>query len=121
MDFSYTPAELAFRDELREFLIAYGPSSTDPSFRAQLDWQRVMHRHRWVAPHWPVEFGGRGCTITEYALYVEEMGRHKVPQIAGRVGVNEMAPNLGAPQTFYGVEGQQGEGVVIFPILPGPH
>jgi alkylation response protein AidB-like acyl-CoA dehydrogenase len=101
MDFTFTPAELAFRDELRSFLTAQHPPSPAQSFTAQLEWQRTLHRHNWVAPHWPVEFGGRGCSITEFALYVEEMGHHQVPQIAGRVGVNMIGTTIlahGSPE-----------------------
>jgi alkylation response protein AidB-like acyl-CoA dehydrogenase len=94
MDFTFTPSELAFREELRTFLLAHAPPSLDESFSSQLEWQRTLNRHHWVAPHWPVEFGGRGCTITEFALYVEEMGRHQVPQIAGRVGVNMIGSTI---------------------------
>ena len=94
MDFTFTRAELAFRDELREFLRTHRPSTLDESFESQLDWQRVLYQGAWVAPHWPEEFGGRGCSITEYALYVEEMGRHQAPQIAGGVGVNMVGSTL---------------------------
>jgi alkylation response protein AidB-like acyl-CoA dehydrogenase len=94
MDFTFTPEELAFRDELRDFLVAHRPPVLDESFESQLNWQRVLYEGSWVAPHWPEEFGGRGCSITEYALYVEEMGRHRVPQIAGGVGINMVGSTL---------------------------
>jgi alkylation response protein AidB-like acyl-CoA dehydrogenase len=94
VDFTFTPEELTFRDELREFLVAHPPRMFEDSFEAQLDWQRVLFEGSWVAPHWPEEFGGRGCSVTEFALYVEEMGRHRVPQIAGGVGINMVGSTL---------------------------
>jgi alkylation response protein AidB-like acyl-CoA dehydrogenase len=94
VDFTFTPEELAFRDELHEFLVMHRPRKLDDSFESQLDWQKTLFEGSWVAPHWPKEFGGRGCSVTEFALYVEEMGRHRVPQIAGGVGINMVGSTL---------------------------
>ena len=113
MDFTFTPEELAFRDELRSFLDAHAPSVVDDSFASQLDWQRVLFKEGWVAPHWPTEFGGRGCSITEFAIYVEEMGRHQLPQIAGGVGINM----VGSTILSHGTEAQKAR--YLKPMLAG--
>ncbi len=93
MQFDLTDGESAFRARLREFLDSQSPPR-DRSFEAGLLWQKTLHEYGWVAPLWPKEFGGLGCTPTEYTLYLEEMGRRQAPQLAGRVGINMIGPTL---------------------------
>jgi alkylation response protein AidB-like acyl-CoA dehydrogenase len=115
VDFNFTPEELAFREGLREFLTDHAPSAIDDSFAAQLAWQRVLFKEGWVAPHWPTEFGGRSCSVTEFALYIEEMGRHRLPQIAGGVGINM----VGSTILTHGTESQKAQ--YLKPMLAGDH
>jgi alkylation response protein AidB-like acyl-CoA dehydrogenase len=93
VDFDFSTSEEAFRDRLRSFLAEH-PAPSDDSFEAGLHWQRTLHSGGWVAPQWPVEYGGQGCTITEYVIFLEETGRHRAPQISGRVGVNMVGPTI---------------------------
>lgn len=100
MEFRFSDEEERFRGELRAFLAEH-PAPDEHTFEAGLEWQRVLHRGRWVAPHWPVDVGGRGCSPAEYVIFLEEMGRHRAPQLAGRVGVNMVGPTLlshGSPE-----------------------
>ena len=99
MDFSYSKDEQAFRAELRAWLAANVPREAMP---ATLEgeaafltaWQRRLHDARWVAVHWPREHGGRGASLTETAIYQEEMARARAPQVMNRVGVNNVGPTL---------------------------
>jgi alkylation response protein AidB-like acyl-CoA dehydrogenase len=93
MELDASPAEQAFRGQLLAFLSTH-PCPAGTSFEDGLDWQRTLNSEGWVAPHWPTEYGGRDCTLSEYAIYIEEMGRHRGPQLAGRVGVNMIGPTL---------------------------
>jgi alkylation response protein AidB-like acyl-CoA dehydrogenase len=92
--FDLAPEDRAFRDELRSFLASHPPAARDDSFETGLAWQRVLHEGGWVAPHWPVDVGGRGATSTRYGIYWIEMGAAGAPQIANRVGVNTAGPTL---------------------------
>lgn len=99
MNFSYTPAEEDFRAELRAWLEANVP--TDP-LPATLDaeaaflsaWQRRVFEAGWAAVHWPQEYGGRGVSLTEQAIFQEEMARARAPQMMNRVGINLVGPTL---------------------------
>jgi alkylation response protein AidB-like acyl-CoA dehydrogenase len=99
MDFSYTPAEQAFRAELRAWLSANVPRDAPPeTLEAEAayltEWQRRMYDAGWVAVHWPREHGGRGASLTETAIFHEEMARARAPQMMNRVGINNVGPTL---------------------------
>jgi alkylation response protein AidB-like acyl-CoA dehydrogenase len=100
MDLTFSPQETAFRDELRRWLAENppGPAPTEGGEEAQnawrRDWQRRLHDGGWAAPHWPVEYGGRGATLTESAIYFEELGRARVPLAANVLGLLLGGPTL---------------------------
>jgi alkylation response protein AidB-like acyl-CoA dehydrogenase len=108
MDFSYTEHERAFRAELRAWLAANVPREAMP---ATLEgeaafltaWQRRLYDAGWVAVHWPRAYGGRGASLTETAIYQEEMARARAPQVMNRVGINNVGPTLIA----HGTEAQR--------------
>jgi alkylation response protein AidB-like acyl-CoA dehydrogenase len=100
MDLTFSPQETAFRDELRRWLAENPPSPrpTEGGEEAQnawrRDWQRRLNDGGWAAPHWPVEYGGRGATLTESAIYFEEIGRARVPLAANVLGLLLGGPTL---------------------------
>jgi alkylation response protein AidB-like acyl-CoA dehydrogenase len=99
MDFAYTPAEQRFRAELRAWLHVNVPRQPIPdTLEAEAAyltaWQKTLHAAGWVAVHWPKQYGGRGATLTETAIYQEEMARARAPQVMNRVGVNNVGPTL---------------------------
>ncbi len=103
MDLSFSPAEEAFRSELRAWLAANAPAAGEQSEQPQtlaeevallVDWQRKLHAGGWVGVHWPREYGGRGATVVENYLFQEEMARAKAPEIINRIGVNLVGPTL---------------------------
>ena len=94
-----SPHDDEFRDELRSWLTEHPPPDVDvPTTRAELevlrDWQRTLHADRWVGVHWPVEYGGRGASLTQVAIYNQELARVDAPQIPGRAGVSLVGPTL---------------------------
>jgi alkylation response protein AidB-like acyl-CoA dehydrogenase len=66
----------------------------DDSFTARLDWQRALHAVGWIAPHWPAEFGGRGLNIVDQVACDRVLAQHRAPDLAGVLGVNNVAPTL---------------------------
>jgi alkylation response protein AidB-like acyl-CoA dehydrogenase len=99
MDFSYTPDEQAFRAELRAWLEANVPREPLPATleaeAAYLTaWQRRLFEAGWAAVHWPRTCGGRGASLTETAIFQEEMARARAPQMMNRVGINNVGPTL---------------------------
>ncbi|MDO9127262.1 MAG: acyl-CoA dehydrogenase family protein, partial [Parvibaculum sp.] len=83
MDMSFSPEELAFRDEVREFIANNYPQELKGGRRTRgemskediLKWHRILYKKGWVVPHWPVEYGGTGWTITQRYIWNEENAR----------------------------------------------
>lgn len=67
----------------------------DNSFAARMDWQRALHAVGWIAPQWPIEFGGRGLGIVDQVLCDRVLAQHRAPApLAAVLGVNNVAPTL---------------------------
>jgi alkylation response protein AidB-like acyl-CoA dehydrogenase len=100
MDLTFSERETAFRDELRAWLAdnAPDPKPAEAGDEAQWawrrDWQRHLYEAGWAAPAWPVEYGGRGVTPSESAIYFEEIGRARVPLAANVLGLLLGGPTL---------------------------
>jgi len=100
MDLTFTGEQLAFRDELRAWLRDNPPGERPPGgdedavFAWQRDWQRRLHEGGWAGVHWPAEFGGRGASLTETAIFFEELGRARAPLPANVLGLLLGGPTL---------------------------
>src|SRR4051794_12905021 len=85
MDLTFNENETAFRDELRAWLSDNAPGdppergSDDERYQFLRDWQRKLADGGWASVHWPVEYGGRGATLTQSAIFFEELGRAGAP------------------------------------------
>jgi len=89
MDLNYSPEELAFRDtvrgwlrenlpaDLREKVSAYAPLSRDDLLR----WHRILAKRGWVAPSWPVEWGGTDWDVVQRYIFEEECGYAGAPPL----------------------------------------
>ena len=111
MDLNLTVEEKPFRDELRPWLEANVPQDwaewrektleeTFPYLRA---WQSKLDRSRWAAVSWPREYGGRGATLMQQAIFWEEMSRVQAPPMANALGLGLIGPTIIA----YGTEAQK--------------
>jgi alkylation response protein AidB-like acyl-CoA dehydrogenase len=100
VDLTFSAKETAFRDELRSWLADNPPDpepvdgSEDAKNSWRKDWQRRLYDAGWAAPAWPVEYGGRGATLTGSAIYYEEIGRARVPLAANTLGLLLGGPTL---------------------------
>ena len=99
MDLTFSERETAFRDELRAWFAANDPGpepvhAEDLQFAWRRDFQRRLYDGGWAAPHWPVQYGGRGATLTESAIYFEELGRARAPLPANVLGLLLGGPTL---------------------------
>ena len=92
MNVTLTADDLAFRDQLRAFLKDRLTPDLVRSTRLNtsvfsdpapsLRWHRELHRQGWVAPLWPVEFGGTGWTLTQRWIYETETARAGAPALS---------------------------------------
>jgi alkylation response protein AidB-like acyl-CoA dehydrogenase len=91
MDLTLSPSEQAFRDELREWLAhnhpGEAPAGEDAAFDHRRAWQRQLFDAGYAGFSWPTEYGGRGATLVEQALFGEEMARAKAPSPANILGM----------------------------------
>ncbi len=91
MDLTLSPQEESFRDELRAWLAdnhpGPAPEGDEAVFRFQRDWQRTLATDRWAGLSWPEEYGGRGATLVEQAIFNEEMAAARAPAMANLLGL----------------------------------
>ena len=98
MDLTLSQAEEAFRDEVRRWLTdnhpGHEPSGDEAGFDFRRDWQRKLHQAGWAGVSWPKEYGGRGASLIEQAIFNEEMGRAKTPSVANVLGIAMGGPTV---------------------------
>jgi alkylation response protein AidB-like acyl-CoA dehydrogenase len=116
MDLTFSESELAFRDELRDWFAGHDPGrEPDGDEEAHFGWRRDFQRRLaddgWAAVHWPVEYGGRGATLTQSAIFFEELGRSRAPLMANVLGLLLAGPTIMA----YGTPEQKDR--YLHPIL----
>jgi alkylation response protein AidB-like acyl-CoA dehydrogenase len=91
MDLTLSPNEQEFRDELRSWLSENHPGQEPPgdvdAFQFRRDWQRKLHENGYAGLSWPKEYGGRGATLIEQALFNEELVRARAPSAANVLGL----------------------------------
>jgi alkylation response protein AidB-like acyl-CoA dehydrogenase len=99
MDLTFTERETSFRDELRAWLSENHPGEApaaedEAAYAWRRDFQRNLAEGGWAAVHWPVEFGGRGATLTESAIFFEELARARAPLPANVLGLLLAGPTI---------------------------
>ena len=91
MDLTLSPQEQAFRDELRAWLEenhpGEEPAGDEAAFEFRRKWQRQLADAGWAGLSWPEEYGGRGATLIEQAIFNEEISRAKAPSVANVLGL----------------------------------
>ena len=117
MDLTLTTEEQAFRDEVRAWLDENHPGpepdGEEAKFEFRRAWQRKLHDGGWAGISWPKDFGGRGATLIEQAIFSEEMARAKAPSPANVLGLV-----MGGPVVIaHGTEDQKER--FLEPILSG--
>jgi alkylation response protein AidB-like acyl-CoA dehydrogenase len=114
MDFSFTPEQETFRQELRTWLIANVPpeasqlrhlqpqaSSEDLQFLKA--WQKKVYDGGWAGVSWPKEYGGRGASLVERMIFDQEMAAHQAPGLLNVLGLEIVGPTL----IVHGTEAQK--------------
>jgi alkylation response protein AidB-like acyl-CoA dehydrogenase len=117
VDLTLTSEEQTFQDEVRAWLGEHHPGPEPDGEEAKFDfrraWQRELHDAGWAGISWPREFGGRGATLIEQAIFSEEMARAKAPSPANVLGLV-----MGGPVVIaHGTEAQKER--FLEPILSG--
>ena len=109
MDLTFSPAEEAFRREVREWLAANVPNPPLPSgdthegFAAHLEWERRLFDARLAVVSWPEAYGGRDASLWEWIIFEEEYYRAGAPQRVTQNGIFLLAPSI----FMFGTQEQQ--------------
>jgi alkylation response protein AidB-like acyl-CoA dehydrogenase len=81
MQLEFSPEEIAFQQEVRTFIADNYPEKLrsvqdeghDLTKEDFLSWHRILAKKGWIAPAWPVEYGGPGWTPTQRFIWSEEL------------------------------------------------
>ncbi|MNK93537.1 Acryloyl-CoA reductase (NADH) [compost metagenome] len=99
MDIEFTVQEQAFRLEVRAFLHDHLPGELSErislgkrlSKAHQVQWMQILDRQGWLAPGWPVEFGGTGWSAVQKHIFDEECFAAGAPKVVS-FGLKMVAP-----------------------------
>ncbi len=124
MNLNFTEEELAFQQEVRQFLkeslpqhIIEGTANNGSVFVEKdiaLEWQAILVEKGWAVPQWPVEHGGTGWTPTQKYIFSKECYHAGAPMLIP-LGLLMLAPVIMA----FGTEEQKAE--FLPRILSGEH
>ena len=112
MDMQLSAADTAFRDEVRSFLDSHldaelieagqKTSGISSAHAPLMRWHKILHDKGWVAPGWPVEFGGTGWSDMQRYIWQVECARAHAPKLYP-MGLGMIGPTL----TVCGTKQQQ--------------
>jgi len=128
MDWSDTPEQAAFREQVRKHIADRLPAyyrdaairleasiqpeadwqqdmmhGTPEAQQAARDWASALQEHGWVAAGWPKEYGGGGLTTMEQFILKQELSRAEAPDPGSNGGVAQ----LGSTLLVHGTEEQK--------------
>ena len=86
MDIALAAEDLAFRDEVCNFLDIEFDAEMQAHLKSKgttgmVAWQRKLHAKGWVAPNWPEEHGGTGWTATQKYIWESERSLRGIPDV----------------------------------------
>jgi len=101
VDMTYTPEQIEFRREVREWIQRALPAPLKRKAEGAghyehaeiMQWHKILYAKGWIAPHWPKEVGGTGWDITRRHIFGEETVRANVP-ILSPFGLGMVGPLL---------------------------
>lgn len=93
MDLTYTPAQKAFRAQVRAWLRDNVPQQrlksfdTREGFEQHRQWEATLASAGYSAVTWPKELGGCGADLTEWLIFEEEYWAADAPQRVNQNGI----------------------------------
>jgi alkylation response protein AidB-like acyl-CoA dehydrogenase len=89
MDLNFTPDELAFRQEVRDFVAQSLPADIQYKVLNGLilesgdivRWQRILFDKGWIGATWPEKFGGTGWNSVQQFIFEEECAAAGAPRL----------------------------------------
>ncbi|MDA0269874.1 MAG: acyl-CoA dehydrogenase family protein [Chloroflexi bacterium] len=104
MDLADTTEQAAFRAQVRDFIAEHGAKAKAEETEGEAllsrevraktkGWRDALVASGWIAPAWPVEYGGAGLTATEQFILNEELAESGLSNVGG-FGVMMFGPTL---------------------------
>ncbi len=101
MNLEYDADDLAFRAKVRSFIEENLPCDVQAKIlnhkrlnrQDYKTWHQILHKQGWIAPAWPVEYGGAAWSPVQRHIWEEETTRAGAPNIIS-FGVNMIGPVL---------------------------
>ena len=104
MDFEYSDSEVAFRQEVRDFLRENLPPKTERNRNFLNTWLTEVRARGWVGFSWPKQFGGSDGGLIEQTILKEEMALAKAPPLGSSfMGLAWVGPGI----MQYGTQAQK--------------
>jgi alkylation response protein AidB-like acyl-CoA dehydrogenase len=113
MDFELSGEDAAFRDEVRSWFAdhraqiehtrAVDWEAGGEAFERYRTWERTLYEAGLGAVAWPREYGGRGATMVQQAIFNEEYTLADAPNRINRLGLGLLGPTL----MVYGTDEQK--------------
>lgn len=100
MKLAYTPAQDAFRAEVRAWMAAHVPAEPlvtlerEDGFHSHVGWERTLASGNWGMVTWPTEYGGRGLDLIQWLIFEEEYWRAGAPLRANQNGIFLLGPTI---------------------------
>lgn len=99
MNVDFSPEELAFQEEARQFLEEKYPKRIQEKVRKGIhlekedwvEWQKILAEKGWAAVNWPVEHGGTGWTPTQKYIWANECAKASALEVMA-FGIKMVAP-----------------------------
>jgi len=89
MDLNYTQEEVAFRNQVHEFVRTHLPGELSRKVLEHrrlgkddyVRWQKILFEKGWIAAGWPVEYGGTGWSPIQRYIFEEECAAAGAPRL----------------------------------------
>jgi len=106
MNTRFSEADEAFRREVAAWLADHltgefaavkgrgGPGDEHALLPERHAWEKKLGAAGWTCVGWPVEYGGRGLSLTQQVIFYEEYARAQGPGRVGHIGEGLIGPTL---------------------------
>jgi alkylation response protein AidB-like acyl-CoA dehydrogenase len=100
IDLQFTPAQNAFRAEVRAWMAAHVPAKPLATlegavgFEQHRAWERTLASGNYGMITWPREYGGRAANLIEWLIFEEEYYRARAPLRVNQNGIFLFGPTL---------------------------
>lgn len=100
MNLDFTPEDLRFREQARDWLMANTPKERRPHGGNEMrsfdrEWQRTQFDAGWAGVSWPKDYGGMGLGLPRQLIWYEEYARAHAPDNhLCFVGLNHAGPTI---------------------------